>query len=587
MYKKGTIYMKNKIFKLLATMVCASSFAFAKDCSTEAEACCTGVATSKNTFFDRSFGSSSSREILMSKSMYCSERDEWAGIFSAAFEFSQNFGSGCEDKNLGIMPFWSGTNSMTYGKNDGESNVDAWQFGMGDLDQIGTIKLDPRVQHAGVDMMLQFMQHTDKLGFYFKVKAPMGATMIDPRMSEPTKVAADTANYTFENPDNENTTYPAPDNRPGSLAQAFAGGYFGSSSDDCSSCDDTCSGILDGSFGREVVLEFGKISTCKNTVFRLADLSFSMGAQLLSSEKAVLSAGLKVVAPTGNAPKAVEVLEPIFGRGGYWGVGGELFGHWNFYECDKSGRVLSLRWQGEACHLAHGRTGYRSFDLKQNGKGSKYLLLGHYHQQADGTYAATSLLTQAVNLTTLPVKSSFGVEGSLAVMVDLKNDNWDFGIGGEFWGRSCEKLSVDCCKAIKNHFTGDLNDFAVMGRQQLSTLGGTNDIKNLCEPLATINKSEDAEVASLTTSELADKPKLKNALLAENRIPEKIEDALDIDGARAHRAITGKVFANAGYCWSDSNYKPHLSLFGSAEFTGSDNNALNKWAVGLQGNLTF
>jgi hypothetical protein len=523
--------------------------------------CCTGKAISKNTFLPRAFSSSSSREIIMRKPMYDDPiRDDWNGILTTAVEFSQNFGCN-SDKNLGTMPFWSGSNVMTVGTNDGQSDLDAWQFGMGNVASVGSIKLNPRVQQAGADLMLHFMQHLNSPGFYFKIKAPIGAMMIDPKMSMPVVVPSSSATGLW-------SMYPAPDNRPATIAAAFAGG------------EATCK-AFDGSFSNNVRLEYGKVSVCKSTVFRFADVSFSLGANVVKSEKAILGIGFKASAPTGNVAQAVEMLEPIFGHGGYWGVGGEVFGYYKLYENDED-FILNLHWQGEVSHLAPGRTSYRSFDLKQNGLGSKYLLLEYYHQNAAGAYVPGGFITQAINITTLPVISKFSVEGSLALMIDGQCRNWDLGLGGEVWGRSCEQLSINTCKAIKNINAVNFNDFVVLGRQRSGlTTGGA--IRNLSEPLAFINKSQD----QLTSGISAETATIKDATLSVNRIPINIDDALDVAGAAASRALTGKVFANLGYGWKEHNYQPHVSVFGSAEFTGSNNNALNMWAVGLQGSLNF
>ena len=125
---------------------------------------------------------------------------------------------------------------------------------------------------------------------------------------------------------------------------------------------------------------------------------------------------------------------------------------------------LTLFWQGEVEHLTHGRTpNMRSFDLKQNGPGSKYLLAENYRASyanlsPDPAISSTAnpnsevfipsfALTPVINFTTLPVFSNFSAEGAFAMMLDFAFDNWNIAVGGEFWGRSREKLCIDMASA--------------------------------------------------------------------------------------------------------------------------------------------
>lgn len=571
--KSRKFIMKKNLFKCIFSLIVMTGTLLANKCCLNQRPCRNGVTTSNNTFLPRPFSSNSAREILMTKSLYenyqNSSRDEWYGIFTTATEFSATIHRCDAKNNLGTRPFWSGSNTMTYGTNNGQSDVDAYQFGMGDIKSVGRIKLDPHVQQAGVDMMLHFVQHFDRTGFYFKLRAPMVGLLIDPRMSEPVKAHADdTADSS------QWSLYPAPTDRPRTLAAAFAGGRC--DSDDCSSHSKDFRAM----FGRKVSLEFGQISVRKESVFRMADISFAVGVNIVKNDDTLMGFGFKVACPTGNVAKCKEILEPIVGRGGLWAIGFETFGHYKMYESDDE-TYLNLCWQGELYHLAHGRTSFRSFDLLRNGPGSKYMLVEYYQQSTNtGVFTPPGLITQAINLTTLPVKSSFNIEASLAAMIDGHKNNWEYGIGGEVWGRSHEKLSVDCAAAIKNHFTGEFNDFAVLGRQRS---GASGLISDRCEPFATINTSENFSTAALD----AETNKIKDAKQPENRIPAAICDALDIGSAMARQAFTGKLFGNIGYCWKERNYQPHISLYGATEFTGCYNNAMDMWTLGLQGSLQF
>ena len=146
--------------------------------------------------------------------------------------------------------------------------------------------------------------------------------------------------------------------------------------------------------------------------------------------------GFKTTCPTGNVPTAKYVFEPIFGRGGVWGVGADVMGHYKAWENDAKSKYLDVWFQGEVLHLLPGRQpSMRSFDLKANGAGSKYILLEHFETFPNGTIRP-DYTTQAVNVTTLPVFSKFAVEGNIGLMADFHCNNWNLALGGEFWGRT-------------------------------------------------------------------------------------------------------------------------------------------------------
>jgi hypothetical protein len=435
--------------------------------------------------------------------------------------------------------------------------------------------------------MLYFVHKKDEHGMYFKVHAPIGAISVDPQMTD-TSERLDVnafAQNTTTTPVTYNTAYPSLVNRSENVGSALAGGV-GSN------------GTLDGNNAPyQIQLLYGKIATDKRTEIRLADLSFVLGYNVLANEKGFLGFGFKTTCPTGNVPTAQYALEPIFGRGGVWGVGADVMGHYKAWENDAKSKYLDVWLQGEVLHLLPGRIGRRSFDLLANGKGSKYILLEHFHQNGDGSYSAGSL-TQAINVTTLPVYSKFSVEGSAALMFDYHHNNWNLAVSGEFWGRTKETLSIDMTGSI-DLGKENLNNYAVVGRQassihmlSINGVAASNDVAlviPLVEPAATINTAQNAIqlVGATPTFPTTYPTGLVDGRVSTNRIPEDLSEALDICGAAAAKAFTGKVFAQFGYTWNDARYTPNLSFIGSAEFTNATNNAVQMWSAGLQGSINF
>lgn len=527
--------------------------------------------TSQNLWQPHAFSGYSSTNLIQIKDAYDQAvqgeaNEERLFYISLAGQYMQSFGC----NNLGILPFWSGTNTMTIGTNDGTSTLDAYQFGMGDVTTAGSITLSPKVQHFGVDAQWCYMQHATGRGVIAKIDAPLGAMRITSKLCEIPADLSNTADTQWTPP------YPAVANRPQTLTEAFEGGTIAGN-------------VLQSQVLHPIALYKGKIAgCCSQTAIRLADLSFSLGYNCINDDRGMFMLAAKVACPTGNVPTGDYALEPIFGRAGHWGLGAETSASYRIWHNDES--ALRIWGQGEILHLTSGRKpSFRSFDLLLNGKGSKYLLLQFYAAQnpdleadpVNPTGRVASFITQAVNVTTFPVISNIGVEGSFAFMLDYQRKNWNVGLGGEVWGRSRESLSIDYCNALRYGMV-NLNDYAVLGRQ-ISVNNDTDVTLTYCEPLAKINES----VARQTTADNAFPDQVKDARIATNRIPQDVNQALDICGAQAPRTITGKVFGELGHTWRDHVHTPNIAVFGGAEFTDKNSTMINLWSVGLKGSIIF
>lgn len=521
--------------------------------------CCQNI--SQNTWIPRPFLSYCARELIMFQDLDL--EDHWSSMLGVAAEYMHSFGG--SEARLGSLPFWSGTNTMTIGTNNGKSDLDGYQFGLGNVIKEGSITLDPKVTHVGTDVLWYIVQNPHERGLFFQFKVPIGGMIVDTRVCE---------DFAVLDPSIEEDTclYPSTELRYSSLQEALTSGFP----------------------SKEPDYKFGRLFPGRQSSAGFGDIEFVVGYNFVASEKGYMGAGFKVSCPTGTVPDAKFMLEPIYGRAGHWGVGGELRGSYKLWECDDWNAYIHGR--AEALHLTTGRRpSWRSFDLKKNGPGSKYMLLQMYVHN-DKLGRVPCYLIPAINITTLPVCSSFSIEGSLAAMLDINKGNWYAGLTAEFWGRSCESLGIDKTHALVNG-EQNLNDYAVLGRQIGRDDRFTSPVTlNLVEPCATINRSEDRVLATGTPPDGPGEPpvltaeqrlKLKNGTDAKNRIPSKYEDALDITGARAKEVYTGRLVANIGYTWSDHHHAPHVSLFGGVELADSEVKMANFWSVGLLGSLKF
>lgn len=553
---------KSVIFGLMIFMIHSISYA---DCDHQT---CQGY--SQNLWQPRPFSSYKTREMIMLQ-----DQKLRFNLLSFATEFMYSFGD--SQKRLGALPFWSGTNTMTIGTNDGKSDLDAYQFGLGDVTHQGSITLTPEVKHVGTEMLWRLAYSPDEHGVYFQFKAPLGAMVIN------NKICENVARTTFD--EDEWPLYPCQQRRFESITQALVNGYDNKTPE----------------------LTHGRLCNARNTVVRFGDIEAVLGYNAWTSDKGYFGLGLKLSCPTGNVPDARFMLEPVFGRAGHWGIGAELHGSYLVYETNDY--MVDVRVRGDILHLTSGRRpNWRSFDLKQNGRGSRYMLLQRYSQDITLDEVLDSVICNhsaaevipAIRLTTIPVLSTFSVESSFAVMVDWSWEKWNASMTAEFWGRSHECLKIDEVQALKEQ-EFELNQYAVLGRQVDEVVDSLVAL-NLCEPLARINKSENRVLpdqaprgsstqldgnAVTKDTVFYDSTKVKDATKAENRIPAKHKDALDIAGAEALRAFTGKITFEVGRLWPDNKHEPHVSVFGGVEFANQRSKMVSMWSLGVQGSAKF
>ncbi|MBP7854339.1 hypothetical protein KAZ82_00195 [Candidatus Babeliales bacterium] len=530
---------------------CASSGC--SDCAS----CPTSCAQAQNLYQPHALSVSMSREIMLEQAAWYPMMDDesWHGTFGVGFSYMRSFGGQCGCcTSLGSLPFWSENNSnvMTLGYNTSGSNMDVYQLGLGPVDTTGTVSLSPVVYQVGADFLLYVGTHKTERGFFLKIHGPVGVTNINPGMCYTNTI--------------EQVAYPEgilaestnPVDAPYSnIQEAWAGGK---------------------SAGFLKPMVKGLISSCKRTSSaKFGDPEFTLGYNVYANDKKHLGIGVIFSAPTGNKAEGIYVLEPIFGRNGHWGAGGEIIAHWKFWESAKSDdKWAQLFFDGDILHLFKSKH-IRSFDLAGNGPGSKYLLLAKYiGNDITNENEFQDEIINAVNITTVGVASTFAAEGNFAIALDFHWGCWSFEIGYEGWGRTCESLCLDCsCPG-----STDFSQYAIMGRQApYSSIDGTTSV-DLCQPSATIGESEDRVNTAAGN--------IKSARLIANRLPELPEDALDIEGQRARAVYTSKPFFELCYTWNDSDYVPYLGLTGGAEIPNTHKNeAAKMWNIGLNGGIAF
>lgn len=539
------LYSKKVLLHIkLVTLLLYLPSARADQSSCSSSTDCNACTQSQNLLQPHSFAISMARDIMLEKPAWNTECDTegWYSTFGLGFDYFKSldanqdcaFRSCCS--SMGSVPFWATdqSNAMTIGDNSGLYDLDAYQMGLGPVTTSGVMQLAPTNYQIGGDLFFYTGSHKTTRGWFIKVQGPIGMTCTETCIKQTGDLVPE--NYPSGALESGEVVTPVYD----TMANAFQGGV---------------------SAGDLLPLEIGRIVFKKTSQAKLGDLVASVGYNFYADAHSHAGIALHATAPTGNIANATTVLQPIFGRNGHWGLGAELIGHCTLWHNKEDDLKVELWFDGIADHLFKVKQ-LRSFDLKENGLGSKYLLVANY---ANNTYQ--NEITNAVNITTIPILSSFDVEADFAIMCNVQGNSWSAGIGYEGWFRSCETLNLPCaCPSPIN-----LNNYAILGRQDI--------VNNLCQPTATISKSEDVQTSA--TSLVLD------ATDPANRIPQSYTQALHIDGQKAHTAYTSKIFTQIAYNFDYKDCNPYLAIAGGAELSNKKNSAISYWLVGVQGGTTF
>ena len=509
---------------------------------------------SKNLFLQRAFSANTAREMMMEGHIIKTDFDGFYSFLAATGAYQHSWND--DDVNdIGAFPFWSGTNSMTVGVNGGTvapgptinptSNLDAYQFGLGNVSTDGRINLNPIVYQGGSDFLLYLGSSTNDPGMFIKFKAPLGVIGINPQFTEPVKATP--------------TPYPAGAIQPSTtaayqpavtMAQAFAGLA-------------SASPAISGDYKP---MRFGLVDGVQTSGVKFADIELTLGYNFICDEDHLFGLGLRASGPSGNKPDGIHMLEPIFGRGSSWGVGAYIVGNMKLWE-NHENKYFSVNIMGTVLHLLESDT-VRSYDLLSNGFGSKYLLVADYNSNV---YQGD--IENLINFSTLASQSSFSAEGDASLEFQYVSNGWEVDLGYNFWGRTEETLEIIGEFPIAR--------YAILGRQDVGT-GAGSQLSTLCQPTATINQSINAlgGAGAVNANGIA-----VDATIPANRIAGN--SAFDIEGAQQASASTSKVFTKAAYSWLDSSMSPYLGVLGEFEISTSQNNALNQWSVAIVGGLYF
>jgi len=459
------------------------------------------------------------------------------GSVSLAAEYTRSFKS----EELGEYLFFNGTNTMRFGE-AGAPGVDVarreFLLGQGFEADITT---NPRVQNFIFELAFHLGLDEWVKNLYFDIQAPVAWTKWDMNFEE---------------------TLIAPG---GMIAQGQVGNNGGP-------IKAPFKNIIQAWNGQRTVaqvedtMNFARVDGGQ-TELKLADMMFTVGYNFVNKKDVHFGAQIRIIAPTGTTPDAEFLFEPIAGDAHHTAVGGGIDGHFTLQRPCKTSSV-SVYYFGQVFTMLS-KNQARTYDLKVNGPGSRYLLIKRF----DDLNLYDQAIIRGPNVLTFPSDVKIPVEAEATVLFNYKNCHWTYNIGYDVWGRSKESIDLD------EGFPTEAPFFGVKG--------STNTVDpGLIPPgfmgVPTANFTASRSTIKGTNDQVDIDPitGLPTAVYL-------INDDIDIEGAEAPAALSHKIFGYIGYEWPTCDLSPFVGLGGEVEFSGIRNTALNQWGVWVKGGFYF
>ncbi len=470
-------------------------------------------------------------------------------------------------------------------------------------DYNASFSVEPTIQNvlANLDLYLGLDEWLE--GLYFRIHGPITWSKWDLKFNEPCDVLA-TGSFRAGYFDRQGMS-------SGQLLGTFGQYAMGQSPQNTSGT--TAQPDLGVSFEG---LKFAKIETCSRSRTGFADLRFELGYNFLRSDDYHLGLNVQVVAPSGNRREAEFAFDPVIGNGNHWEAGAGLSAHYIFWRAEGEDKFGGFYLDANITHINNG-TEQRTFDLCGR-PNSRYMLAEKMGRPVNFLTAASTSATTApagavapiaqfkgvftpvANLTTLDVHVRASIQADVVAMFNFTTSSWGFDVGYNFWGRSCEKITIrnrptsECCP---NLCTDPVDSWALKGDAQvfgfLVQTGSTE--LSTDEPVAlsatecgsTIHKGTNVDADSTACVGVdalqncgVDNPEFAygdgirlthdiNFSDEANHINTSLEpkfiNCCDINLART-RGISHKIFLNANHTWDKDGWTPYLGIGGSVEF---------------------
>lgn len=333
-----------------------------------------------------------------------------------------------------------------------------------------------------------------------------------------------------------------------------------------------------------------------STKTRLSDIEAALGWNFICNDTWLLGSSIRFSAPTGGKPESCYLFEPMIGSGGFWKLGGGLDFHLIFWTNECEDQSLGFYLDANIQHLFT-TCQKRCFDLcttgtsAATGQNSRYMLAQRLEPvPADNPFPLepansdnvqfASEFAPVANLTRSVVDVKINVEADVAALFAYTNNNVQWDLGYNFYGRSCEKI---CFKKTCISHALDGTTWALKGDSEVfgfSELVGNPVALAATQSQATIHSGVNNFSTNIITRQNTlniDNPQEStNAFDAVSAIlPQRTSNPIvglqvkDVNFAGT-RALTHKIFTHLNYTWNDRwcLYTPYLGIGCEVEFSG-------------------
>jgi hypothetical protein len=351
------------------------------------------------------------------------------------------------------------------------------------------------------------------------------------------------------------------------------------------------------------------------------ELRFVLGYDFANDDNGDYHAGIGiyVAAPTGSRvgsqddcnDKGRYLFEPIVGNGKHWELGAQITAHSIFWRSENADRSLGLYIEANVTHL-FGANQIRCFDLCSAGSNSRYMLAQQLTSNVNsfprvpqyfGTLPTVTILNEpqlefadvyapVANITRSNVKSTIGAQGDVAFSFAYQCGNFQWDLGYNFWGRSCEQLTLTgCCNPA-------IGQWALKGDQRVYGFRSPTAFTDIAVKLSATDSQANIHTGSNLAHEVnytgsnptnpvnyyADNSvKLTQNVIGFLILPESEisiygsaqpvliqESDFNLNGTRG---ISNKIFTHFNYAWpnmNDGKWSPYVGLGFEAEFGSND-----------------
>jgi len=335
----------------------------------------------------------------------------------------------------------------------------------------------------------------------------------------------------------------------------------------------------------------------------VAEIQAILGYSFTNSDEYHFALGLRVCAPTGTRPNAMYLFKPIVGNGKHWELGGNLTAAYTFWHSMDAHSQASIQTVANITHMFNAHQ-TRCFDLCGE-PNSRYMLAekmstpviynlageGPDGGPIDAVYQFQGEFAPVANVTQSDVAVAIGVQADILLAFTFISNNFSFDIGYDFWGRTCEKITIreGCTPDNLNGRTWALKgDAFVYGFEHVYGQVPLSVPLSATERCATIHEGTNGTLDGLNAmidnalpavGDVSDMGGAFPLFAADMTPPDTYpynqtntsiqpitlkECDLDLSGTKS---LSNKLFAHVSYSWLEcEDWTPYLGVGGEVEF---------------------